>query len=132
MRTLVVFVVVALLLIPTLGCGKYVRNPSRMIGARNFQWTGDPIGEDDTILADFFVREDGTSEWVKFADDIPWTDLTIPVEVPYTLLSNGTKTWYRVDVQATIGGELFEYSCVSDDWIAVGWLVFDCFDRAAE
>ena len=132
MKTLVVLLVVALLMIPTMGCGKYVRNPNRMIGATNFQWTGDPIGEDDVVLADFFVREDGTSEWVKFADDIPWTDLTVPVEAPYTLMSDGTKVWYRIDVQATIGGELFEYSCVSDDWLAVGWMVFDCYDRAVD
>lgn len=131
MKTLVVLLVAVLLLIPTLGCGKYVRNPNRMIGASNFQWTGDPIGPDDVVLTDFFIRVDGTPEWVKFADDVLWTDLTIPIEAPYTL-TEGVKVWYRVDVQATIGGELFEYSCVSDDWIAVATMVFDCFDRAAD
>lgn len=131
MKALIVLLVIALLMVPTLGCGKYVRNPNRMFGAENFQWMGDPIGEDDTVLADFFVREDGTSEWVKFADDVPWTDLTVPVEAPYTL-TEGVKVWYRIDVQVTVGGELFEYSCISDDWLAVGWVTFNCFDRAAD
>ena len=131
MKTLVVVLVTALLLVPTLGCGKYVYNPNRVIGAENFQWTGDPIEEGDTVFASFFVREDGTPDWVEIAQAVPWTDLTASVETPYTL-SDGVKIWYRVDVQATIGGELYEYSCVSDDWIAIATMMFDCFNRAAD
>lgn len=133
MKRVLVFLIAAVLLVPVLGCAGYVRNPDRIFGATNFQWTGDPVQPGDVILVDFFVREDGTAEWIKIFDDVVWTDLEGAVEAPepYTLLPD-TKIWYRVDVQATIDGEYFQYSCVSDDWLAVWSLSMDCYEREAD
>jgi hypothetical protein len=132
-RRFIVVLTILVLLVPVFGCARFVREASRYFGATNFEWTGEPLQLGDTVLVDFLVREDASPDWELIHGEIEWVDLAGVVETPepYELI-RGEKVWYRVDVRAMIGGELFEYSCVSDDWIAVWSMTLDCYERAAE
>ena len=97
---------------------------------------GEPLGPEDVVLVDVFTRLEGEFvEWVKVADDLVWADVTLPFywpgEKPYDpwlLPDDGTAQRIRFDVLATIGGEAFSYSCVTE-YRAWGIISFECGEQ---
>ena len=83
----------------------------------DFAWTGGPLEAGDIVVCDFYAQGE-TGGWVKVADDVPWPDVTVDLWWPvppadaWALPGDHTPEQMRVDVQALIGGEAYEYSCV--------------------
>lgn len=107
----------ALLVLSSGACARYVLQPEIWIGAKDFEWDGDPLDAGDTVVCDVFLQVDGTTEWLKIHDDVPWDVAAADtLEIAYDLGTHHppeTRLWFRTDVQAWIGGELFQYSSLS-------------------
>lgn len=118
---------VVLVLVTSAACARLVMQPEIVIGARDFEWNGDPLGADDTVVCDLFLQVDGTTEWLKIYDDVPWDPaVDDTLEVDYDLgthYSPETRLWFRTDVQATIGGQLFQFSSFSSMMDPDPWYV---------
>jgi len=92
----------------------------------SFEWTGGTLTPEDTVVCDFYAQGFG-GEWVKVADDVAWPDVTVdlwwpvPPADPWSLPGDHSTERMRVDVQAMIGGEPYEYSCLMDwdSWHAI-------------
>lgn len=98
-------------------CAHVVVGPELWLGASDFQWDGE-LGPGDVVVCDLFLQVDGTDEWIKTHDDVPWDVATVDtLEVAYDLgthYSIYTKLWFRTDVLlAMANGDTFEYSCAS-------------------
>jgi hypothetical protein len=122
---LVAIVVVALLAGACCGASQY-----RRFSASNFVWTGGPLALGDIVVVDVFVQGVG-EDWVKVADDVPWPDVTIEfvwpdwANAPWPLPVDNSDERARLDVQAMIDGELYEYSCLMD-WDAWNTISVEC------
>ena len=123
MRVFLVAIVVVALLAGACAGGS---SQFRRYRVFDFAWTGGPLAAGDTVVCDFYAQGEA-GEWVKVADDVPWPDVTVdllwpvPPADPWALPGDHSQEQVRVDVQASIGGELFEYSCLMgwDSWQAI-------------
>ena len=114
-------VVLALLVGACSGTSQY-----RRYRVYNFEWSGGVLAPGDTVLCDFYAQGE-VGDWVKVADDVAWPDVSVdlwwpvPPADPWALPSDHSQEQMRVDVQAMISGELYEYSCLMgfDSWQAI-------------
>jgi len=122
MRVFLVAIVAMALLASACSGGSQFRR-YRVYG---FDWTGGVLDAGDTVVCDFYAQGE-MGGWVKVADDVPWPDVTVdlwwpvPPADPWPLPGDHSSEQMRVDVQAMIGGEPYEYSCLMDwdSWQAI-------------
>ena len=118
-------VVLALLVGACCGTSQY-----RRFSAFNFAWSGGPLALGDVVVVDVYVQGQG-EDWVKVADDVPWPDVTIDfvwpewADAPWSLPVDHFDERTRLDVQAMIDGEPYEYSCLMD-WDAWNAISLEC------
>ena len=92
---------------------------------------GVPLGVEDAVVMDVYIQVgDDTAPWVKRCNDVPW-DVTSGFKSPpadsaaVPLPANKVPMRMRGDVQAMIGGEFYEYSCIGP-WKAYTPIGFSC------
>ena len=98
----------------------------------DFMLPAGPLEPGDVVMVDIYVQVgDETAEWIKLENDLPWTDVTLDFFWPLLgqpardLPADGTPERLRGDVQAVIGGEVYQATCVAP-WKAYTPIGFSC------
>lgn len=125
-----VLTIVALALIVGASCAG--QSPVHRFHGFDFVAPTGPLAPGDLVVVDVYVQVgDETAEWIKLADDVAWTDVALDFYWPLLsqsardLPTDGTPERLRADVQAFIGGEAYEYSCLTA-WKSYTPIGFSC------
>jgi hypothetical protein len=132
MKVLVVTIVALAVLVGASCAGQ---SPVHRYHGFDFVTPNGPLEPGDVVLVDIYEQVEG-ADWVKKADDVPWPDVTLdffwpaPGDSALPLPLDRTPARLRGDVQAVIGGEVYEVSCVTT-WKAYKRLAVG-FDKALD
>lgn len=112
-------------LLTAVACSMVVPSPELNLGAQDFEWSAEfDESAGDYVIIDIFIQVNGTTEWIKLIDDLPWTTpYEGPVKWAYNLPEDGVEYWFRTDILAVIDGATFEYSVTSDMEDPLPWSV---------
>ncbi len=127
MKVLVVTIVALALLVGASCAGQ---SPVHRYHGFDFVTPDGPLVPGDVVVIDVYEQVEG-GDWVKKVDDVPWLDVTLDFFWPalgdsaLLLPTDRTPARLRGDVQAMIGGEVYEVSCMTD-WKSYTPIGFSC------
>lgn len=151
LRAMMALVLVAML--ASVSCAVHFHDAAIYQDADEFLWSGGELPGGSTVFCTFYQRVEDATEWelvtgqwsrvtgsniydidtetpeYTAAEGLPWAYPTLPILVANALLEDGTATWFRVDVDAWIDGELYQYSCISSEPFWVGKVAVICGAR---
>lgn len=150
LRAMVALILVAAM--ATACCAVHFADTAIYVDADEFLWSGGNLPAGTVVLCTFYERAESSTEWelitgewsmtspnvydvdtvapvYTVAQNLPWIDTLLPILVAHLLPDDHTAMWYRVDVTADIGGELYEYSCITSEAYWLGRVLFICGAR---
>lgn len=148
--------VIALMLVAVLSsvcCAVHFHDAAIYQEADEFLWTGGELPGGSTVSCTFYQRAEDSTEWTLVtgqwsrvsgsnvydidtagpeytaAEELPWAYPSLPILLANTLPEDGTPMWFRVDVDAWIDGELYQYSCITTEAYWMGKVSIICGAR---
>lgn len=148
-----ILTVMVVVFLSSVSCAVHFADSAIYQDADEFLWTGGELPGGSTVSCTFYQRVEGSPEWelvtgqwsrtpgsniydidtvapeYTVAEDLAWAYPTLPILLANTLPEDGTPMWFRVDVDAWIDGELYQYSCISSEPFWVGKVSVICGAR---